>query len=90
MKLTKNQIIETIETTCRMNCYQYWAWDEALTDVWIPGNNELVRVVVKDDELVVSNVIKELTFAIDELDYPYDQELALTIYRLSFTDYSHL
>lgn len=90
MKLTKQQIIETIETTCRMNCYKFWAWDETLIDVWSPSNCELVRVVVKDNELVVSNTMRELAFAIDELDYPYDPELALAIYRLSISDYSRL
>lgn len=92
MKPTQKQIIKLVEDVCRNNCYQYWGFNQDVTDVWIPGNNELVRVIHKDDgKIVVANVLSEEVFDAEELFKLTDHGhrcLANAIWHKSMTDYT--
>lgn len=92
MKPTQKQIIKLVEDVCCNNCYQYWGFDYNVTDVWIPGNNELVKVIHKDDgKIVVANVLSEEAFDAEEFFKLTDHGrrcLARAIWRKSMTDYT--
>lgn len=93
MKPTQKQIIEFVEDVCVNHCYKYWGFNYDVTDVWIPGNNELVRIIHKNDgKIVVANSRYENeVFDVDELFKMTDHGrhcLARAIWRKSMTDYT--
>lgn len=93
----KNYDIATIhniiKNTCEKNGFHYWEVQDCHFIIWLNNGNHKEVMSVWVDELgyvEVTNRFNAKSFEFEDLEYPYDPQLALAIYRLSMSDYSRL
>lgn len=78
-------VCEIIYNTCDKNGFQYWEVVDCQFIVWSRAKHHTEVVSVRVDELgyvEISNRSKSESFEFENLDYPYDPDIGMTIYRL--------